>query len=381
MKKIAFAGAGFACAVLARELAESGKFKCVLFDEREHIAGNCHTEKDPETGITIHKYGPHIFHTSNADVWKYVNRFGEWKPFTNRVKAHTDRGVFSLPLNLLTINQFFKKSMSPTEAKAFVSDLGDSSIDDPQTFEDQALRFVGKELYENFFEGYTTKQWGVSPRELPASILKRLPLRFNYDDNYYASTFQGMPKDGYTAVVAKILDHPAIEVKLKTRFTKEMAESYDHTFWSGPLDAWFGFDIGKLRYRSLEFKRFDGEGDYQGNAVINYCSKEVPFTRIAEHKHFAPWEAHDKTVYFKEFSKLAEGDDIPYYPLRLVKDTELLNKYFAKAKSETKVSFIGRLGTYRYMDMHQIIGESLEISKRILKADNGAPIPSLFEMP
>jgi UDP-galactopyranose mutase len=365
-KKIAIAGAGFAGAVVARELAETGKYKIVVFESRPHLAGNCHTERDAATGVMVHQYGPHIFHTSREDVWNYVNRFAKFGPYTNRVKAVTARGVFSLPINLLTINQFFGKTFDPREAREFIGSLGDSSIEEPKTFEDQALKFLGRELYENFFYGYTKKQWGVEPTELPASILSRLPVRFNYDDNYYVSRYQGIPIDGYTAIVEKILDHENIEVQLGEKFDPAFKDQFDHVFWSGPIDAYYNFELGRLQYRSLQFERFDAEGDYQGNPVINYCEARVPYTRITEHKHFAPWETHEKTVCFKEYSKLAEPRDTPYYPLRLEKDKALLRQYMDRIQGEPGITFIGRLGTYRYLDMHVVIGESLDLAKTCL---------------
>lgn len=368
---IGIAGAGFAGAVLARELAESGRYRITVFDEREHVAGNCHTTRD-KTGIMIHHYGPHIFNTSREDVWQYVNRWSEFKPYVNRVKAHTAKGVFSLPINLLTINQFFDKKMTPHEARDFVGGLGDRSITEPQSFEDQALKFLGQDLYKNFFYGYTKKQWGVEPSELPASILKRLPVRFNYDDNYYNQKYQGIPVDGYTKIVEKILDHPEIEVRLGERLNPEDKSKYAHVFWSGPMDGYFKFKLGRLRYRSLVFERFDETGDYQGNAVINYCEENVPYTRITEHKHFTPWEEHNETVCFREYSKLADENDTPYYPLRLNHDKALLEKYVDLAGKEKGVTFIGRLGTYRYLDMHVVIGESLDLAKACLSADSGA---------
>jgi UDP-galactopyranose mutase len=298
MKKIeiGFAGAGFAGAVLARELAESGQYKITVYDEREHVAGNCHTSRDPKTGVMIHHYGPHIFNTSREDVWSYVNRWTEFRPNVNRVKAITEKGVFSLPVNLLTINQFFDKALTPAQARDFVGGLGEKGIKEPKSFEDQALKFLGKDLYKNFFYGYTKKQWGVEPSELPASILKRLPVRFNYDDNYYNQKYQGIPVQGYTEIVEKILKHPDIELRLGERMSPEMIDKYEHLFWSGPVDALFNYELGRLQYRTLKFERFDESGYYQGNAVINYCDEKVPYTRIAEHKHFTPWEEHDQTV-------------------------------------------------------------------------------------
>jgi UDP-galactopyranose mutase len=371
-RKIGIAGAGFAGAVLARELAQSGKYSIEIFDERPHVAGNCHTSRDAASDIMLHHYGPHIFNTSREDVWQYVNRYSAFGPYTNRVKAITARGVFSMPMNLLTINQFFGEAMNPSRAKEFLARVGDSSIKEPRNFEEQALRFLGRELYENFFYGYTKKQWGVEPRELPASILQRLPVRFNYDDNYYQQRYQGIPLDGYTAIVEKILDHPAISVTLGARLKPSDSRQFDHVFWSGPLDAFFEHELGRLQYRSLTFERFDSTGDYQGNAVINYCQESVPWTRIAEHKHFTPWEEHEKTVCFREYSKLAEGKDVPYYPLRLQGDKSILQQYMNLAEKTAHVTFIGRLGTYRYLDMHVVIGESLDLAKSCLSSEMGA---------
>lgn len=374
-KRIAIAGAGFAGAVIARELAESGKYQIVVFDERDHIAGNCHTTRDAKTRVMIHHYGPHIFNTSREDVWDYVNRWAKFGPYTNRVKAVTERGVFSLPVNLLTINQFFKSKLTPAQARDFIRSLGDSSIKDPKSFEDQALAFLGEELYKNFFYGYTKKQWGVEPRELPASILKRLPIRFNYDDNYYNQKYQGIPFEGYTSIVQKILTHENIEVRLNQKLKPEDGGEFSHLFWSGPIDSFFNFRLGRLQYRSLVFERFDEISDYQGNAVINYCEESIPYTRITEHKHFAPWEEHEQTVCFREYSKLCEPGDTPYYPLRLNDDKELLKKYMELAQTQKRITFIGRLGTYRYLDMHVVIGESLDLAKLCLekKLEDGWP--------
>lgn len=369
MKKIAVVGAGFSGAVIARELAEFG-FNVSVFDGRSHVAGNCHTERDVATGILVHKFGPHIFHTSNEKVWRYIQKFDEFIPFVNRVKAVSGGAVYTLPINLLTINNFFGKNFSPNEAAVFMRDIGQSSTAEPQNFEEQALRFVGKEMYEAFFKGYTQKQWGVDPKTLPASILKRLPIRFNYDDNYYASQFQGMPLNGYTYIVQKILSHSNIGLFLNHQFTRNFASDFDHVFYSGPIDAWFDFSFGRLGYRTLDFVVERHQGDYQGNAVINYCSEDVPYTRISEHKHFAPWEQHDQTVIYKEYSRLCEGADTPYYPIRLVEDKKQLAQYVAIAKEEPNVTFVGRLGTYRYLDMHVTIAEALDVAERYLALVN-----------
>ena len=364
-KTIAIVGAGFSGAVIARELAQAGH-KVSVFDSRSHVAGNCHTARDAETNVMVHVYGPHIFHTSNERVWNYVRQFDEFMPFINRVKSVYNGRVYSLPINLMTINAFFAKALNPKEAAEVMDSIGDKSITDPQTFEEQALRFVGKDLYEAFFKGYTQKQWGMHPSELPASILKRLPVRFNYDDNYYASKFQGIPKNGYTHIVEKMLDHSNIDLHLNTSFRRNQAANFAHVFYSGPIDAWFGYSEGRLGYRTLDFSVERHEGDYQGNAVINYGNQEVPYTRISEHKHFAPWEQHDKTLIYKEYSRLCSEADTPYYPIRLVKDKTQLARYVALANQEHGVTFVGRLGTYRYLDMHITIEEALDAAEKYL---------------
>lgn len=384
-QKLLMVGAGLSGAVIGRHLAEAGH-EITIVDARDHIGGNCHTERDAETGVNVHVYGPHIFHTDDEEVWDYVNRFEPFLPYKNRVKTTSldpagKRGVFSLPINLHTINQFFGKTLRPEEAHDFITnEQADTSIEDPQTFEEQAMRFVGKDLYEAFFKGYTIKQWGMHPSELPASILKRLPVRFNYDDNYFFHKFQGMPENGYTAMIEKILDHPAITVKLSTTFTREMGQGFDHVFYSGPLDGYFDYELGRLGYRTLDFERFTHQGDYQGCAVMNYGEESVPYTRITEHKHFSPWESHEGSVLYREFSRAAEPEDIPYYPIRQVKEKALLNDYVALAEKTSGVTFVGRLGTYRYLDMDVTIREALDTARGFeTKVAAGEDVPAFFE--
>ncbi|MDQ0319927.1 UDP-galactopyranose mutase [Pararhizobium capsulatum DSM 1112] len=358
-KRILLVGAGLSGAVIGRTLAEAGH-DITIVDERKHIAGNCYTERDDESGVMVHTYGPHIFHTDDEEVWTYVNRFERFMPYVNRVKTTSGDQVYSLPINLHTINQVFGKSFRPDEARAFIETLSDTSIEDPKTFEEQALRFVGQRLYEAFFKGYTIKQWGCDPNDLPASILKRLPVRFNYDDNYFFHRFQGMPENGYTPMVEKILDHDRIQVELNRRFTRSDAGAFDHVFYSGPLDGYFDFELGRLGYRTLDFEMFRHDGDYQGCAVMNYGDVEVPYTRITEHKHFSPWEKHEKSVCYREYSRACGENDIPYYPIRLADEKSLLGRYVEKAKAEHGVTFVGRLGTYRYLDMDVTIREALD---------------------
>jgi len=332
--------------------------------------------------VMVHVYGPHIFHTDDEGVWAYVNRFANFLPYKNRVKSTTQGQVFSLPINLHTINQFYGRTMRPDEARAFIAEQADKSITDPQSFEEQALAFVGRDLYEAFFKGYTEKQWGCSPTELPASILKRLPVRFNYDDNYFFHRFQGMPEEGYTAMVERILDHPGITVQLKTGFDPKQAGEWDHVFWSGPLDGFYDYDLGRLGYRTLDFERFRAQGDWQGCAVMNYGDADTPFTRITEHKHFSPWEEHEGSVLYREFSRACGPDDIPYYPIRLVEEKVLLSDYAARARAEENVTFVGRLGTYRYLDMDVTIREAMDAAETFLatRADS-APMPAFLADP
>lgn len=370
-------GAGFSGAVIARKLAEFG-FQVICIDKRNHIAGNCHTERDLETNVMEHKYGPHIFNTNDKVVWDYVNSFGDIMPFKNKVIADTDKGMFSMPMNLLTINQFFNTKLTPKTVEAYLKNKQEI-IESPQNFEEQALAFLGQELYDNFFYGYTKKQWGCSPKELPAAILKRLPIRFNYDDNYYNSKYQGIPKNGYTSLIQNILDHKNIKVRLNTTYNKQEKSNYKHVFYTGPIDSYLDCKHGKLGYRTVYFEKEIYTEDYQGNAVVNYCSKDVPYTRIHEHKHFAPWETHNKTIVVKEFSKETLKNDEPYYPKRLVGDMVVLEKYKDELRElKDNVSFVGRLATYRYMDMDKVIKEALEYSDYFLDNYKNKNIDKIF---
>ncbi|CAG7598777.1 UDP-galactopyranose mutase [Candidatus Vallotia tarda] len=381
MKKIGTVGAGFTGAVLAYRLAHAG-YNIDVFDHRSHLAGNCHSKRDSETGVMVHVYGPHIFHTNNEHVWKFVNQFDEFMPFVNRVKAIVQERVYTLPINLLTINNFFGKVFSPSKAKAFLESISDKSINMPQNLEEQALKLIGRDLYRAFLLGYTTKQWGIHPTKLQASILKRLPVRFNYDDNYYNNLYQGIPRNGYTYIVERLLDHPLIKVHLNERFDQKQVGDYSHVFYSGPIDGWFNYKDGRLGYRTLDFETSRYNGDYQGNAVINYCDLEVPWTRISEHKHFMPWESHNQTIIFKEYSRFCGKNDLPYYPICLAKEKKLLRHYVNLAMREYNVSFVGRLGTYRYLDMHVTIREALEAANIFLEASaRGNNIPTFFVDP
>jgi len=378
--RVAVVGAGFSGAVVARELAEAGHL-VEVYETRDHVAGNCHTSRHP-TGVMVHVYGPHIFHTQHEHVWDYVRRFANFKPYRHRVRAMVGNKAFQMPMNLGLINAFFGTDFTPEEAEVFVASRADSSITDPTSFEEQGLRLVGRELYEAFFAGYTRKQWGVDPKELPASILARLPLRFTADDSYFSHPYQGIPEHGYTALVEAILDHPGITVHLSTRLARARLAEFDHAFWSGPIDAYFNFEHGRLAYRTLDFEPEVVNGDFQGCPVVNYCDADVPYTRITEHKHFAPWEQHDQSVIYREFSRLCDENDTPYYPVRLVQEKVQLLEYVRLARAEQGVTFLGRLGTYRYLDMDVTIHEALkvaDVAKQSIR--DGAPIPAFVTDP
>lgn len=377
---IVIVGAGFSGAVVARQLAEAGIASWVV-DGRSHVAGNAHTERRAN-GVMVHVYGPHIFHTGFQNVWEYINRFGAMETYNHRVKATSGGRVYSLPVNLHTINQFFGLTLSPKEAEEFIASRADQSIETPVSFEDQALKFVGRELYEAFFKGYTQKQWGVAPTDLPASILARLPVRFSYEDSYFNHPWQAIPRDGYTPIVEAMLDHPLIEVTLNKTVSPEELSTAEHVFWSGPIDEYFGGRFGRLGYRTLDFVETHDTGDFQGCPVMNYCDVDVPYTRITEHKHFAPWESHEGTTLYTEYSRLAEAGDIPYYPIRQVKEKEQLLQYVEAGKTASRVTFLGRLGTYRYLDMDVTIKEALDVAEEFLASRRDQrPMPPFVVQP
>lgn len=365
-KRYLVIGAGFSGAVVAQQLSLNPNNEILVIDERDHIGGNCYTERDKKTDIMVHQYGPHIFNTDNEEVWNYIQQFGNFKNYTHRVKAKSNNIVYSLPINLHTINQFFKSDFTPDDAKKHLEKIS-IKIDNPKNFEEQALNFIGEDLYKAFFYGYTKKQWGCEPKELPASILKRLPVRFNYNDSYYHGEFFGIPENGYTSLFKKMLSAPNICVQLNTKFDESYnVDEFEHVFYTGPIDGFFNFKFGRLGYRTVNFKKFYKEGDFQGTSQMNYCDETVPYTRICEHKHFTPWENHNDTVYFEEYSIETEDSDVPFYPKRLSKDMILFEKYQTEVQKLNNYTFLGRLATYRYMDMHNVIGEALEIVRKFI---------------
>lgn len=369
MSKFAIIGAGFSGATLATMFASAGHHVDV-FEAREHVAGNCHTVRDLLTGVLVHVYGPHIFHTDNERVWSFVQSFGDWIPYTHRVKAVHNGKVYPLPINLMLINQFFGRDWSPNRAREYIDVCQrEKHGRPPETLEEFALSEIGPDLYRAFFKGYTEKQWGVDPKDLPASVLKRLPIRYSYDDRYFEHPHQALPKYGYTDIVEQMLDRSRIQVHVDTKVDESWLGrlGYDHTFYSGPLDEWFGFKHGPLGYRTLDFEVQRADGDVQGAPVINYCDLDVPHTRITEFKHFTPWEKHPKTITYRETSRAClSGKDIPYYPIRLVNDKASLALYQQEAAAQSHTTFVGRLGTYRYLDMDATIAESLEIARKFM---------------
>lgn len=345
-------GAGLFGSVCARELTDAG-YKCLVIDKREHIGGNCYTEN--VDGINVHKYGPHIFHTSDKEIWDYVNRFATFNHFVNRPKVRYGKDLYSFPINLMTLYQLF----GVTDPRAAEQELDKRriKIDRPANLEEWVLTQVGQEIYDKFIKGYTTKQWGRDPKELPASIIKRLPIRMTYDDNYFKDKYQGIPIGGYTQIFEKLLD--GIEVKTGVDF---FDNNYDANkiIYTGPIDKYYNYIYGELQYRSLEFdvQRLP-ISDLQGNAVVNYTDQNVPYTRIIEHKHFE-FGTQNHTVVTLEYPK-SSGE--PFYPVNDEVNNNIYNQY-AKIEND-KVIFGGRLATYKYYDMHQVIGAALATVKKI----------------
>lgn len=354
-------GAGLFGSIFAHEATKRGK-KCLVIEKRDHIGGNCYTQN--VEGINVHKYGAHIFHTSNKEVWDYIQQFAEFNRFTNSPVARYKNELYSLPFNMLTFNKMWGV-ITPQEAEAKIKEqIAKENITDPKNLEEQAISLVGRDIYEKLIKGYTEKQWGRKCTELPAFIIKRLPVRYTYDNNYFYDTYQGIPIGGYTGIFEKMLN--GIEVKLGVDFFAER-EYYENLaekiVFTGMIDEYFNYQFGKLEYRSL---RFDNEvldmPNYQGNAVVNYTESDVPYTRIIEHKHFE-YGTQEKTVITREYSKEYEEGDEPYYPINDARNNELYAKYKALADQKSNVIFGGRLAQYKYFDMHNIIAEALECVK------------------
>ena len=368
-------GAGFAGAVMAERLAAGSNKRVLVVDRRSHIGGNAHDKLD-EAGILIHQYGPHIFHTNSADIFAYLSRFTEWRPYEHRVRASVDDKLVPVPINRTTLNLFFGIDLkTDAEAAAYLEKLAEP-VAEVRTSKDVVVGTVGRQLYETFFQGYTRKQWGLDPSELDKSVTARIPTRSNDDDRYFTDTFQAMPADGYTAMFERILDHPRITVLLDTDY-KDIRDkvSFEHLVFTGPIDEYFDFCYGKLPYRSLEFRHETHDvAQYQGYATVNYPSESVPFTRITEYKHLTG-QVSDKTSITYEFPQ-AEGD--PYYPVPRPENAELFKRYEALALGTPDVTFVGRLATYRYYNMDQVVGQALATYRRHVaqvEATHVAPEP------
>lgn len=357
-------GAGLFGAVAARELSDAGKSVLVV-DKRDHIGGNVYTENTE--GINVHKYGAHIFHTNDRRVWEYVNRFAVFNRYTNSPVANYKRELYSLPFNMYTFNKMWGV-VTPEEAKEKIDEQKREITHEPQNLEEQAISLVGRDIYEKLVKEYTEKQWGRDCRELPPFIIKRLPVRFTYDNNYFNALYQGIPMGGYTKLVEKMLE--GIEVKLNTDYldNKEEYDSMaDSVIYTGAIDAYFGYSLGNLEYRSVRFEtELLDTPNYQGNAVVNYTDKETPWTRIIEHKWFEFGKDEEgcdlpKTVISKEYSFKWNPGDEPYYPVNDERNNEMYKKYRELADRESGVIFGGRLGEYRYYDMDQVIARALEV--------------------
>jgi UDP-galactopyranose mutase len=361
-------GSGFFGLTVAERAASELDKRVLVLERRSHIGGNAYSEAEPETGIEVHRYGAHLFHTSNQRVWEYVNRFTSFTGYQHRVFARVGDQVYAFPLNLALINQFFGHSHTPDEARALIAEqAGEIDTKDAANLEEKAVSLIGRPLYEAFVKGYTAKQWQTDPTELDASIITRLPVRYTFDNRYFNDTFEGLPVDGYTAWLEKMADHPNIEVRLDVDYfeVRDEIPAGTPTVYTGPLDRYFDFAEGALSWRTLDFEmEVVPTGDFQGAPVVNYNDVEVPYTRILEFRHFHPEREYptDKTVIVREFSRFAEPGDEPYYPVGTADDRAKLKRYrelARKAAVNANVVFGGRLGTYKYLDMHMAIGSAL----------------------
>jgi UDP-galactopyranose mutase len=361
-------GSGFFGLTVAERCAADLGLRVLVIDRRDHIGGNAYTEAEPETGIEVHRYGAHLFHTSNARVWEYANRFTAFTGYQHRVFSIYKGRVYPMPINLGTICEYFGTYMSPDEARALIAEQAAAVAPGTATnLEQKAVSLIGRPLYEAFIRGYTYKQWQTDPVDLPAEIIARLPVRYNFDNRYFSDTFQGLPVDGYTAWLERMADHPNIEVRLRTDFAdlRSSLAGQVPLVYTGPLDAYFDFAAGDLGWRTLDFEQeVLPTRDFQGTSVMNYADEDVPYTRIHEFRHFYPerdWYPDDKTVIMREYSRFAGRGDEPYYPINTAEDRARLRTYRELADAERGVLFGGRLGTYQYLDMHMAIGAALSM--------------------
>jgi UDP-galactopyranose mutase len=363
-------GSGFYGLTVAERAAATLGKRVLVIERRDHIGGNAYSEQEPETGIEVHRYGAHLFHTSNKRVWDYVNQFTEFTGYQHRVFAMHNGQAYQFPMGLGLLSQFVGRYMSPEDAKAWVAEQA-SEIDtkDATNLEEKAISLIGRPLYEAFIKHYTAKQWQTDPKELPAAVITRLPVRYNFDNRYFNDTYEGLPVNGYTAWLEKMADHPNITVALSTDYfdVRDEIPAGVPVVYTGPLDRYFDYSEGWLGWRTLDFEQeVLPIGDFQGTPVMNYNDADVPFTRIHEFRHFHPEREYpkDKTVIVREFSRAAEKEDEPYYPINTAEDRTKLERYRELAKAEAaqrNVIFGGRLGTYKYLDMHMAIGSALTV--------------------
>jgi UDP-galactopyranose mutase len=365
---IVIIGSGFFGLTIAERCSRDLGLRVLVVERRPHIGGNAYSEPEPQTGIEIHRYGAHLFHTSNARVWEYANRYTDFTGYQHRVFTIYKGRVYTLPINLGTMCEYFGAALSPDEARAIVAEQS-AEVEQGQAvnLEQKAISLIGRPLYEAFYRGYTFKQWQTDPADLPPEIITRLPVRYTFNNRYFSDTFEGLPVNGYTAWLERMADHPKIEVRLNTDFSQVRSGLVGNVpvVYTGPLDEYFAYAAGDLGWRTLDFElEVLATGDFQGTPVMNYADSDVPFTRIHEFRHFHPerdWYPQDKTVIMREYSRFAERGDEPYYPINTAEDRARLLSYREMADRERGVLFGGRLGTYQYLDMHMAIGSALSM--------------------
>ena len=367
MNRVLIVGAGFFGAVVAERLAADAGRSVTVIDRRAHIGGNCWSERDAETGVEFHKYGSHIFHTANAEVWSYITRFAEFNRYRHTVWAVSRGKVYPMPINLATINSYYGKNLSPDQARDFILGEAAEFSGEPANLEEKAISQIGRPLYEAFIKGYTIKQWEKPPRELSSAIISRLPVRYCYDLGYFSDPYEGIPLHGYANVFTRLLRHEKIELRLNTSYADVLAECGGRfpgcVVYTGAIDEFFQYRLGHLDWRTLDMKWDRPDcSDYQGTAVMNYADADVPYTRIHEFKHYHPERSDTgKTLICREYSRSATEKDEPYYPVDTQRNRELYLAYASLAKTEAPgVIFGGRLGSYKYLDMDTTIAAALE---------------------
>ncbi len=365
MSDLVVVGSGFFGLTVAERCATELGLSVRVIERRHHIGGNAYTEPEPQTGIEVHMYGSHLFHTSNKRVWDYANLYSSFTDYRHHVYSKYQGRIYPMPINLGTICSYFEKAMSPDEARALVAEQAGGVSAEASNLEEKAISLIGRPLYEAFIRGYTAKQWQTDPRELSADIITRLPVRYTFDNRYFADTYEGLPVDGYTKWLERMADHPKIEIDLNVDFFDIRKDVVGQVpiVYTGPLDAYFDHVEGTLGWRTLDLEtEVVATGDYQGTSVVNYADPDVPFTRIHEFRHLHPerdYYPSDASVIMREFSRVADASDEPYYPINTAEDRERLLKYRDLAKREPQVVFGGRLGSYKYLDMHMAIGAAL----------------------